>query len=72
MNFAITIPLFLFVSVAFGVIFSILFLILHKIGLLKVHFLSVFIFSTLLYVAITFLAGYFYLSGNPPPPTPLL
>jgi hypothetical protein len=71
MNFAITIPLFLFVSVAFGVIYSVLFLLFHKIGLLKIHFLPLFLFSTLLYVAVTFLAGYFYLSGNPTP-TPLL
>ncbi|MDR2772327.1 MAG: hypothetical protein LBB93_02555 [Elusimicrobiota bacterium] len=67
MNLFVTIPFVVFASIAFGVVYTILLLLLNKVNLVKVSFLPLFIFSTLMYCIATILIGYFYVANNAAP-----
>jgi hypothetical protein len=65
-NVAIIIPFFLFVSVGFGLVYALLFCLLHKIKILKPTFLPMLIFSVIVYIGVTFAAGYLYKINSAP------
>ncbi|MDR2709393.1 MAG: hypothetical protein LBC07_05420 [Elusimicrobiota bacterium] len=66
-NMVIIVPAVLFAGIGFGLVSSLLFLLLHKVKIVKVSFLPLFIFSTIVYLAVTFALGYFYIASNTPP-----